>query len=575
MKKVLLSLGVLAIANLATAQVTITIDKTMQYQKIEGFGGLAQESYDWGPTKVMSDGFANDMVNDLGATIFRHIMDGSIEPVNDNNDPNNTDFSKFTTGLTSDACVGGSMALDVMSVTFKKLRKIVEVNGEKAQFYATVFTPPAWMKYNNCAFGTDGDWNRMATNEEEANKGGTNGADGLGGPKDFKDEFAEFCYAYLQIMKNNGVNMDVLSVQNEPAFPEPYSSCVYIAKSYAATFKTAGKYIRNKGFNTRMMFTEDISDRGRYLDFVSLITADPESSKFADIAAIHSYAANAVSPGSSDAKTWTLLNKVSRINNADRSFWQTETSGYTNDYSGAISVSTAIFTALKYGKVNAWMFHGLSHPTAVEGLVINNGEKTDRYYACKHYFKYIRPGAISVDAASSEESILSVAFQHNDKKTLTVVLTNVGATEQTVSLKTLQTTGVPTMYKMYLTSSSAVRCTDKGNIMSNASIKIPANGIVTLVGENSQIEQPTATDGMQLQVQSLVVSPNPSNDYFTITSFNGQPMAVQLLNPQGILVKSFNIEANAKDYFVSTADLSSGMYILKSGNTFTKVLVQK
>ena len=98
MKRNILTIGALLFATIVSAQVTITIDKAKQYQKIEGFGGLAQESYEWGSSTNMSDKFADDMVNDLGCTIFRHIIDGGFESVNDNNDPNNADLSKFRMG---------------------------------------------------------------------------------------------------------------------------------------------------------------------------------------------------------------------------------------------------------------------------------------------------------------------------------------------------------------------------------------------------------------------------------------------------------------------------------------------
>lgn len=577
MKKQTITIAALLIATALSAQVTITIDKTKQYQKIEGFGGLLQESYDWGPSTTISDKFADDMVNDLGCTIFRHIIDGGFEPVNENSDPNNTDLSKFNMGSESGCKSNAHMTLNTMIPTLKKVRNLIEKNGEKAMFYTTVFSPPAWMKYIDCVSATDGIWNRLVTDEEELAKGGTNGAGDRGGPKDYKNEFAEFCYAYLQTMKNNGVVIDAFSIQNELVFPQPYSSCVYSPESYLATFRTTGKYLRDKGFNTRMMFTEDIGDLGRYNSYIKPITRDAVASKFADIAAIHSYSANAVSPGSTDASLWTSLDKVSRQMNANRAFWQTETSGYTNDYAGAISISTAIFTGLKYGKLNAWMFHGLSHPTEIEGLVLKGAVKTDRYYACKHYFKYIRPGSINVDITTSDESLLSLAFQNNEKKTLTVVLTNVGNAEKTISLKTIQGTGVPTSYKMYMTKNSNTRCADQGNVTASSSIKMPANSIVTLVGENSLPETPLANEEGDIATSYLEIYPNPSNGGFTIKAneLNTRALQLELLNPQGIVVKSINMSVSETEKFIATEDLTAGVYFLKSDNKFTKVVIQK
>jgi O-glycosyl hydrolase len=575
MKKTIITLGALVTVFIAHAQVNITIDKTKQYQKIEGFGGLAQESYSWGPTPVMSDNLANDFVNDLGCTIFRHIIDGGLESSNDNNDPNSTDLSKFILGSPEGGCNSNAhQTINQMTQTLKKLRNLVEKNGEKCLIYGTVFSPPDWMKYVNCVSGLDPIWNRMATLEDDKLKGGTNGVDGV---KDFKDEFAEFSYAYLQIMKNNGVEVDAYSIQNEPVFPQSYSSCFYSPESYFAVFKTVGQYLRNKGLNTRLIFTEDIGDLGRYNQFVAPISRDAVTAGFADIAAVHSYAADGRSAGSTDAKLWVSLDKVSRQRNANRAFWQTETSGYSNDYAGAIDMGISIYTGLKYGKLNAWMFHGLTHPTAVEGLVINNGQKTDRYYAAKHYFKYIRPGAISVDALSSDEEVLSTAFQHNDKKTLSIVLINYGSASKQIKLAPIQNSGMPTTYKVYETSSSAVRCQDKGSVSAGSLINMPANSILTLVGENSLAEIPSSNDDSHEQLYTLEVSPNPATNNIKIARnanvFSNE--TIQILNMQGVEVMKVNMAANETEKTVSVESLQNGIYLIKNSSNFIKIVVNK
>ncbi|HEX8546104.1 MAG TPA: hypothetical protein VF691_04025, partial [Cytophagaceae bacterium] len=246
MKKGILTLGSLLIGVVVIAQVNVTIDKRTQFQTVEGFGGNIEyyTSSDRSQDAVISDKHANDIVNDLGATIFRHLIDGSMEIVNDNNDPSNTDLTKYNIRrpANTEACQGNvHYPLDVAASSFKKVKSLVAANTDTAKLYTTVFSPQYWTKYVSCIFGLDGVWNRMATDEEEKAKGGTLG---VGGVKDFKDEFAEFSYAYMKLMENQGVKVDAYSIQNEPAFPEPYSSCVYEAASYGAVFKRVGQKFR-------------------------------------------------------------------------------------------------------------------------------------------------------------------------------------------------------------------------------------------------------------------------------------------------------------------------------------------
>ena len=98
------------------------------------------------------------------------------------------------------------------------------------------------------------------------------------------------------------------------------------------------------------------------------------SNTFADIAAVHAYAANGITAGSTDASLWKSLDKVSRQRapvGTERSFWQTETSGYVDHWDIAIS----IYTGLKYGKLNAWMHHQLF----TNGGLLDEGKDTRNF----------------------------------------------------------------------------------------------------------------------------------------------------------------------------------------------------
>ena len=250
---------------------------------------------------------------------------------------------------------------------------------------------------------------------------------------------------------------------------------------------------------------------------------DPISATFADIAAVHSYGSNGITAGSTDANLWKSLDKVSRQKspvNTQRSFWQTETSGYTSHWDNAIS----IYTGLKYGKLNAWMHHQLF----TNGGLLDEGKdsKNFQYYGCKHFFKYVKQGSISVDAAPSEESVLATAFQDDKRKTLSVVLINADTiNEKSVQLELIQTNGIPNKYTMFLTTKESETttnaknlCVNKGIVNAGATFKIPARGIVTLVGEGSLPEMPTANEENYLieTTQQLMVYPNPSQRGFYI-----------------------------------------------------------
>ena len=581
-KNVLLVTAILGIAGSIHSQSIIKIDKATQYQKIDGFGAMAENLPGWGNFKDMDADYVNTFVDDLGCTIFRTAIDGSIEIKNDNSDPNNLNFAGFNLGNSPGGCDGDyHIPLNYQIKNLKALKAKIESNGDKSLFFGTVFSPPAWMKYVGCVFGTDPIWNRLINAIDEAEKNGTNEV-----IKDRNDEFAEFCLAYVTILKNAGIDIMALNVQNEPVFAQPFSSCVYTPKSYAAAVGAVGAQLKDKGFATKMLFTEDISDASRYLQFVRAIVDNPKFAEYAGIAAIHSYAANAITPESSDAAAWKNLDKISRYKNANRPFWQTETSGYPDSHEGGMSMAKAIFTALKYGKVNAWVFLGMTRPVREAGsehesLVKVDGSKSDRYYAAKHFYRYIRPGAVHVNTIQTDNSVMSIAFQNDAKKTLTIVLINPDATkEQTIKLEGVQTSGMPIKFQKYMTTSSAnQKVADMGSVNFGSTITLPANSVLTLVGEGSLPEAPMANDDAVATESNLKlqVYPNPSQNGFYIqgNKFGEGAVDVKLLTLQGAEIQNIKYPNDASEMYIQTDNLTNGIYMLKYNNQYQKIVMNK
>ena len=59
-----------------------------------------------------------------------------------------------------------------------------------------------------------------------------------------------------------------------------------------------------------------------------------------------------------------------------------------------------------------------------------------KYIAAKHFFRYIRPGAVRVQAAvSGSDTLLASAYAHVGDKSLTIVLVNPSKAEITATLQ--------------------------------------------------------------------------------------------------------------------------------------------
>ena len=94
---------------------------------------------------------------------------------------------------------------------------------------------------------------------------------------------------------------------------------------------------------------------------ISPTLADPVSRQYADIIAVHGYDLDGVTAASTSAQTWqTMYGWGAQYN---KPFWMTETSGYENTLDGAMKLAKAMYTAIKFGNVSAWLHWSLSTTT--------------------------------------------------------------------------------------------------------------------------------------------------------------------------------------------------------------------
>src|SRR5205085_12199144 len=143
------------------------------------------------------------------------------------------------------------------------------------------------------------------------------------------------------------------------------------------------------------------------------ILTDAVALSYVHILATHGYAFDGATVASTDAQTWQAMYNWGAP--SAKPLWMTETSGFANDMSGAISLGKAMYTAITYGNVSAWMFWELSQASIDEySLMSSSGAKSKRYYVSKNLYRYVRPGAYRISAiAPGQSNIYPMAFKHD------------------------------------------------------------------------------------------------------------------------------------------------------------------
>lgn len=442
-------------------KIAVTIDKSTKYQTIDGFGFFGAADVWWAsPTAMWNDAWAEKVISDLGLTIWRN----EVYPPSVQGSPQDGDWGKqlpVVEGLKAKA--------DKYKVNLK--------------FIATVWSPPADLKWE-CSFTWAGDQNatRQAGNVSTKNGGTLN-------PNKY-NEFADWLNSNIKRYKDAGVDLYALSLQNELMFKQTFNSCTYTIQWYNdllinVTPKIKEAYPSIKIFGAENMLEMEGKDENWKWFYHSGVKANSEAAKNLDILAVHGYSDGvAASSGSALAKMWTNHKEQFSVP-MNKKTWMTETSGYVDsweksgDKPGALNLAMDIHSALFYGDASAWVWWQGSQATMDEFSLMSGTATGKKYSVSKHFYRFIRPGAVRVKSTIEDADFFVTAYQNDAKGTQTIVVINSGSTDKAL---TLTGEGLAATFKMYRTNSSTENCKYIKDISSGSgnSFAVPAKSVVTL-----------------------------------------------------------------------------------------------
>jgi glucuronoarabinoxylan endo-1,4-beta-xylanase len=452
-----------------TQPVSITVNQTTKFQKIEGFGtALSSDSHVWVPQYLQM------YTQDLGASILRIPLTPDILPNQVTLGPNvQANINLFNFMGNYPQTNWGQFAGQAVAAT-----------GGQMKLIASVWSPPPWMK-------TTDSQNGGSLIQTQANL----------------TQFARYMAAYVEgFQQSYGVPLYAVSIQNELRFWEPYPSTVYGFGDYVNAVNAVGAEFARDGITTKIVGPEDVGVDGGYITaqqmgYINAVKADPTAKNYLSFYIIHGYSGNGVSPGSSEANWADYYNQIA----ADgKESWQTETSGENPAWvhfnaqgqpDGALSVALNMHEALAYGNVNAYLYWQMDdgdHSTTTTTTLTGNLDPTSlKYNAAKHYMKFIRPGAVRVAASPDTITGISVDAYVEPDNTMTIELINASAYD------TLTTIAVPgsnySSFAEYLTTATqpwAVLPDIAVAANNSLSLTIPANSVITLQSDGFTLVAP-------------------------------------------------------------------------------------
>ncbi len=463
------TLAVMALAASTLPAASLKVDTSVRHQTIEGFGASING---WSSQMIpvySEQEFLDFVVDELGLSMFRMQVWPRVLPqaVENWEDISYEDF--VWTGSATRGQVNNDFAIEIR-----------ERNPE-IRIIGTIWSPPPWMKENNSLTGTKSGFllapDRTYDHDNRLKD-------------DLYQHYAKFLVEYQKYLIEHGIGLYAFGPQNEPMFTQQFESNLMSGPEFARLVRTLGAMYEHEGVERPLIYgPEDMTmaryypggvggDAARHNPYVDALMEE-DTAKYFDIWATHGYsdgvnAGNAMDP----AAYWNSIKQFGRP------YWITEGGTGGHDWPTPITngVASHIHHALTGGNVSAFVSWQITDGERSTHGLMHMREKTKKTYATMHYWRFIRPGAVRVDAGSSTNDVRASAYTDYRNHQLVIVAINNGpATDLDIEIE-----GDDRVFSFQTYRTSATEdCEFVGDVEyadGTARIMLPANSITTLVG---------------------------------------------------------------------------------------------
>jgi glucosylceramidase len=315
------------------------------------------------------------------------------------------------------------------------------------RFWASPWTPPVWMKngYKSTAAGSMSGW------KPSFYDGGNMNSDSA-----TLTAYAQYYTKWVQGYKDQGINIEIVSPQNEPGYDQNYPSCLWDSATYTSWIgKYLGPAMKTLGVKV-MLGTLSNNSSGKDESSAQAALKDSTASGFLSVVGVQWGVLDDLNSGSFSPSgglpvwatehkcgnyPWSGASGCGETSDSCPSYNSTQA---PNDQAYGVESWKYIRNAITKGKVtsySAWNMvldkNGLGNDTSRDWrqdtlLVSNSGSLvlTPAYYVFRHLSQYVQPGA-SVVATSGGDAI---AFKNPDNSLVAVVY-NSGAENKNYIVK--------------------------------------------------------------------------------------------------------------------------------------------
>ncbi|AQZ65470.1 Glycosyl hydrolase [[Actinomadura] parvosata subsp. kistnae] len=251
-----------------------------------------------------------------------------------------------------------------------------------------------------------------------------NGDDKNGGTllPEWQRAYANYLVAYTKFYAKEGIRITDLGFTNEPDWTASYASMRFTPEQAAQFVKVLGPIARN----TKLVCCDSFG-WNEAKAYTAAIEADPEARRWVKTHTGHTYASPVDAPLPTARKSW--MSEWNPNGSTWNEAWD-DGSGYDG-----FAIAQAVHDALTLGDVSAYVYWlGGSRGTTRALLQLDDVNKeyhvSKRLWALAAYSRFIRPGAVRVEASAADPAVKVSAFRNADGSRVIVAL-NTGTTPVT------------------------------------------------------------------------------------------------------------------------------------------------
>ena len=428
------------------------------------------------------------------------------------------------------------------------------VSDNKSQWERELATAKKAIEHGAIVFASP--WNPPSSMTETFNRNGNSNAKRL--KYNQYANYAAHLNEFVKYMKDNGVELYAISVQNEPDYAEEWTwwtstEIVNFLINHARTIDC--RIIAPESFQYVKSMSDPILNNAQALANMDILGAHLYGTQYANF-------------------PYPLFKQKG----AGKELWMTEVYHPNSSNSGdtwpeALDVAQNIHYAMAEAEFQTyvwWYIRRSYSPMKEDGTISKRG------YMMAHFSKFIRQGYMRVDATKIPATNVFVsAYKGGD----TVVI--VAVNKQTSSVnQTFVVNNTPIeKAERWVTSQNGnlVKGTDINITAGRFTTSLPAQSVTTFVGALPDELPPTSVLNGKNTVRGNIPVVTIRGKTLTVNSSTDSKIKIRLVNMMGKTVANFNASGNAK---LSLQKIPAGAYIvevnrMKDGYRTTSAVILK